>query len=215
MSTPATDAVHAQMVDHLLIDRYGDFVLTDAIRPSPEKQVIPRQGYRIENFRDSDRQIQVPVLAASVSRDVLFEAFISLLDPLGGVVDVVLETSHDSDGTRHQDLFREGIDLPILQSHCYDFEDLLLNDGCTGVAVLSREGAMEVQFDEHKLLVVYAADLRPFVRILEELGVKRDDSMKLITEGEHLHSTDARYRRDFEQFCYRMGVGETAQPVSW
>ena len=48
---------------------------------------------------------------------------------------------------------------------------------------------MEVQFDEHKLLVVYAHDLGPFERILLQHGVVRDDGLQLITEGEHLHST--------------------------
>ena len=54
------------------------------------------------------------------------------------------------------------MDLPVLKSHCCDYEDLLLHDGCTGLAVMSTEGPMEVQFDEHKLLVVYASNLKPF-----------------------------------------------------
>ncbi|MGH8677865.1 MAG: hypothetical protein ACREUQ_05875, partial [Burkholderiales bacterium] len=86
---------------------------------------------------------------------------------------------------------------------------------CTGVAVLSTVAPMEVQFDEHKLLVVYAHDLKPFERLMRQHGVERDDKIKLITEGEHLHSTDPRYREVFEQLCYRVGVGETAERVSW
>ena len=73
---------------------------------------------------------------------------------------------------------------------------------------------MEVQFDEHKLLVVYAADMRPFIDILKDHGIRRDDKMKLITEGEHLHSTDPRYRNEFEQFCHRLGVGEPVETHS-
>jgi hypothetical protein len=203
------------MAAHLQVDRYGDFWLTDAIRPSFDRQVVPRQGYRIETYRDAHAGFQVPVLVAAVSRENLFDAFLNLLEPLGEVVDVVLETSHHTDGNSHQDLFREHIDLPVLKSHCCDFEEMLLHDGCTGVAVLSTVGPMEVQFDEHKLLVTYAPDLAPFAAILEEYGVCRNDSMKLITEGEHLHSTDQRFRPVFEQMCYRLGVGEPAQRVSW
>ena len=203
------------MVDHLRINRYGEFELTDAIRPAPERSVTPREGFRIETYRDAKAGFQVPVLAASVSRQKLFDTFLDLLDPLGDVVDVILETSHDTDGSRHVDLFREGIDLPILKSHCCDFEDLLLNDGCTGLAVMSTNGPMEVQFDEHKLLVVYTADVRPFAHVLREHEVVRNDKLKLITEGEHLHSTDPRFRNDFEAFCYRLGVGEAVERVSW
>jgi hypothetical protein len=200
---------------HLQVDRYGDFVLTQAIRPALDLQVVPRQGFRVETYRDSQAGIQVPVLAASVSREVLFDLFLDLLEPLGEVVDVVLETSHDSEGAEHRDLYREHIDLPVLKSHFCDYEDLLLNDGCTGVAVISSNGPMEVQFDEHKLLVVYARDLGPFERTLCQWGVTRDDSMKLITEGEHLHSTDPSHAEVFEQLCYRLGVGETAERVNW
>jgi hypothetical protein len=198
---------------HLQIDRYGEFWLTDAIRPSLHKQIIPREGYRREKYRHGTAEI--PVLAAAVSREKLFDLFLDLLEPLGEVVDVILETSHDGDGTHHRDLHREGIDLPVLQSHLCDFEDLLLHDGCTGIAVLSTAGAMEVQFDEHKLLVVYADNLRPFERIVKKHGVPHFDNLKLITEGEHLHNTTTAHMDEFEQLSYRLGVGEMAEHVNW
>jgi hypothetical protein len=200
---------------HLQVDRYGDFYLTDAIRPSLDLQVIPRQGYRIDTYRDPQAGLEVPVLAAAVSRERLFEMFLDLLRPLGEVVDVVVETSHDNDGTGHRDLYREHIDRSVLESHFCEFEDLLLNDGCTGVAVIGTAGPMEVQFDEHKLLIVYAHNLKTFQRILRAEGFKRDDDLKLITEGEHLHTTDPRYGATFEQLCYRLGVGEPAEHVNW
>ncbi len=207
--------VNAKMTEHLHVDHYGDFWLTDAIRPSLDRQITPRQGYRLTTYRDAKAGFKVPVLAASISREQLFDVFLDLLDPLGDIVDVVLETSHETEGANHRDLFREEIDLPIMKSYCCDFEDLLLHDGCTGLAALSGAGPMEVQFDEHKLLVVYAADMRPFIEVLKEHGIARDDKMKLITEGEHLHSTDPRYRNEFEQFCHRLGVGEPVETHSW
>ena len=203
-----------QLAAHLRVDRYGDFVLTDAIRPAPHLPVTPRQGYRQEVFRDVRAGLRVPVAAAAVSREKLFDVFLDLLDPLGEVVDLVLETSHASRGATHRDLFREHIDLPVLQSCFLDFENLLLNDGCTGAAVISAAGPMEVQFDEHKLLVVYAHDLRPFEDVLRRYGVARVDGLKLITEGEHLHSTAPGYHDEFERLCCRVGVGEPGERVS-
>ncbi len=203
-----------KLANHLEIDRYGDFWLTDAIRPSLDLQVVPRAGYRLDTYRDAKAGIEVPVLVAAISREQLFEIFLDLLDPLGDVVDVILETSHHSDGAEHDDLLREEIDLPIFKSHCYDFEDLLLNDGSTGVAVISSSGPMEVQFDEHKLVIVYARDLKPFAEILENAGIPRDDEMTIITEGEHLHSTEPHFLAQFDQLCYRLGVGEAAERVN-
>jgi hypothetical protein len=204
-----------KLAAHLQVDRYGDFWLTDALRPSFDLQVVPREGFRLETYRDTPAGIEVPALVASVSRERLFDLFLALLDPLGDVVDAVLETSHDSQGARHRDLYREQIDLPILKSYCCDFEDLLLHDGCTGVAAISTAAPMEVQFDEHKLLVVYAHDLEVFEGIVRQAGVPFVPDLKLLTEGEHLHSTEARYAASFEQLCYRLGVGEAAEHVNW
>ena len=204
-----------RMADHLRIDRYGDFVLTDAIRPAAHLPVVPREGYRLEVYRDADKRVEVPALVASVSRDKLFSLFLSLLEPLGPVVDVILETSHESQAGQHVDLVREEIDSPVLMSHLYDFEDLLLNDGCTGIAVISSAGPMEVQFDEHKLLVVYAQDIEPFEEILLQDGLRRMDRMRLLTEGEHLHSTGPNHIDQFDQLACRLGVTETAEHVRW
>ncbi len=204
-----------KLADHLQVDRYGDFVLTEAIRPSLDLQVVPRQGYRRDTYHDKKAKLNIPVLAAAVTRDRLFEVFLALLEPLGDEVDVVLETSHDSDDARHRDLQRDHIDRPVLESYLCEFEDLLLNDGCTGVAVIGNQGPMEVQFDEHKLIIVYAHNLEPFEEVLEAHGIARDDKLKLITEGEHLHTTDPRYTNAFDQLRQRLGIGQHAEHVNW
>ena len=203
-----------KLTAHLRVDRYGDFRLTEAIRPAPDLRVVPREGYRRDTYRDPQLGLEVPVLAAAVSAERLFDVFLDLLGPLGEVVDVVLETSHQSADGSHRDLVREQIDLPVLLSHCYDFEDLLLHDGCTGMAVIAHDRPMEVQFDEHKLLIIYARDLRPFERMLRRAGLRCDKALKLITEAEHLHSTGPRHEEAFEQFCCRLGVGEFAESLN-
>ena len=42
-----------QLAAHLRVDQYGDFWLTEAIRPALDLQVVPRQGYRVETYRDA------------------------------------------------------------------------------------------------------------------------------------------------------------------
>ena len=110
---------------------------------------------------------------------------------------------------------REHIDAPVLSSHFCDFEDLLLNDGCTGVAIIATEAPLEIQFDEHKLLYVYGRDLTPFESVFRAAGIPQERDLRLITEGEHVHSSDVRHSAAFQQLCYRLGVGEAAQRVSW
>jgi hypothetical protein len=166
-------------------------------------------------YRDFKRKFKMPMLCAAVSEEQLFDVFLRLLEPLGSTVHVILETSHDRNDGSHKDLLREGIDLPVLMSYFCDHEEMLLNDGCTGVAVLNEKRTMEVQFDEHKILTVYAKELKPFRRILRRSSVPRDDTLQLLTEAEHVHVSHPRFAEEFEQFCYRLGIGEAVEHVNW
>ena len=154
------------------------------------------------------------MISAAVSAENLIDCFIALLEPLGETVHVVLETSHGRDADDHLDYRRTHIDLPVLTSHFCDFEDLLLNDGCTGVAVLSTAGPMEVQFDEHKLLHIYATKINPFRRVLRDFGVRRRKDLPLISDAEHLHHTTDDYEDEFEQLCLRVGVADFEMALS-
>ncbi len=199
-----------ELESHLSVCRYGDFVLTDAIRPAYDLQVVPSQGYRHDVYHDEESRTTVPVLMASATSGALFETFMDLLDSLGNEVDVVLETSHNHrHGRGHVDLYREQIDLPVLKSILYDYEDLLLNDGCTGVAVLNPHAPREVQFDEHKLLIVYGEDLSDFESTFDRQGVRRNDRIKFITEAEHVHSSSDAYRDQFDELRLRLGMDDS------
>lgn len=191
---------------HLGVARYGSFLLTNAVRPSYDLQIVPTEGYRHDSYLDEQSKTRVPVLMASVSRERLFEVFLDLIEPLGGAVDVVLETSHTQGRRGHNDLYREHIDMPVLKSNLYDFEELLTHDGCTGLAVLNPGVPLEVQFDEHKLLIVYGDELAPFEDVLRMHGIRRDEQMKFITEAEHVHSSNDQYVRLFDELKTQLGM---------
>ncbi len=195
-----------QLETHLRIAKYSNFQLTDAIRPSYDLEVVPQAGYRHDVYTDKETGIKIPVLMASASKEVLFDLFIDLLDPLGHEVDVVLESSHDGADNQHQDLYREHMDLPVLKSTLYDYEDLLLNDGCTGVAVLNPRIPLEVQFDEHKLLIMYGQGIEQFESTLDEYGIPQITDMKFITEAEHVHSSSDESIEELDQLKYRLGI---------
>jgi hypothetical protein len=129
-----------------------------------------------------------------------------LIDPLGHEVDVVLETSHHREQGGHEDLYREHIDVPVLKSTLWDYEDLLMNDGCTGLAVLNPGIPQEVQFDEHKLLIVYGNPLGDYERIFKRFGIPCKDEIKFITEAEHVHSSSDKYFDQFEELRMRLGM---------
>jgi hypothetical protein len=191
---------------HLAVARYGDFELSDAVRPAFNLEVVPSAGFRHDVYRDEENRSNVPVIMAAVTKRRVMESFMSLIEPLGEVVDVVLETSHNSQSHSHTDLYREFIDMPILQSMLWDFEELLVNDGCTGIAVLNPSIPQEVQLDEHKLLIVYGKDLAEYERTLQASRLPCREDMRFITEAEHVHSTCERYVQEFEELKMRLGM---------
>ena len=193
-----------ELQTHMGIDSYGAFDLTDAIRPSYDLQVVPRQGFRFDEYVDEAGN-QTPVIMAAATRHYLMDLFLDLIDPLGNVVDVVLESSHKA-GANHEDMYREHIDMPVLKSILLEHEDLLLNDGCTGVAVINPTKRQEVQLDEHKLLIIYGSPLDSFERILINGDVYPDNDLRFITEAEHVHSSSERYYNDFNILKNRLGM---------
>jgi len=202
------DLSETQLEEHMSVARYGDFTLTDAIRPSYDLVVMPQNGYRHESWVDQESGARIPVLMSAVTRERLFDTFLSLLDPLGDSVDVVLETSHDKENGSHTDLYREQIDMAVLQSILHDFEDLLLDDGCCGIAVLNPRKPMEVHLDEHKLLFVYGHDNSEYEWALSENGVECDEGIRFITEAEHVHSSSDEFQQRFDQLCYHLGIDD-------
>ncbi|MGB7328177.1 MAG: hypothetical protein WBD31_25095 [Rubripirellula sp.] len=200
---------------HMGIRTYGVFELTDAIRPSYDLRIVPRQGFRHDEYVDDASGTRTPVIMASASRDRLIDLFLELIEPLGDVVDVVLETSHRAGGG-HDDLYREHIDMPVLKSILLEFEDLLLNDGCTGIAVINPSKRQEVQLDEHKLLIAYGDPLKSFESVLIAGDVYPEEDIRFITEAEHVHSSSEKMYDQFNVLKNRLGMdGEDCEASAW
>ena len=200
-----------QLEAHMGVFRYGTFDLTDAIRPSIELEILPRQGFRHDVYVDPTSKNKVPVVMAAASGERLFDLFLDMIGTLGPVVDVVLETSHYRPNGGHEDFYREHIDMPVLKSILYDYEHMLLNDGCTGIAVLNPQRQQEVQFDEHKMIIAYGSPLESFERVLISHDVYCEDGLRFLTEAEHVHSSSDALYCEFETLCMRLGMeSETA-----
>ena len=199
--------------------------MTDHLRSGPLRRLLAdrcpartlgtrgcRGASRIDTYRDAKSKLRGPRPARLPSRrERCFEIFLDLLDPLGEVVDEVLETSHDSTtGNQHRDLFREAMDSAAIAATSRNCSSMT-------AAPASLDGPPSPRWKSsstNKLLVIYAAMLTILGPRPARYRVVRDDEApKLITEGEHLHSTDERYRREFDQLCYRLGVGAAFDAV--
>ena len=186
------------------------FTSTPAVRPSKNSKIVPAEGFRNDTYVDETTGAKIPVIMASVSQEKIFSTFMKLIQRLGSVVDVVIESSHDSNSKGHVDLYREHIDMPVLTSILWQYEDLLLNDGCTGIAVLNPELPQEVQFDEHKLLIIYGSPLELYEHVLEKNGVTHNQDIQFVTEGEHIHTSTHGFRDKFDELRMRLGIDADA-----
>lgn len=193
---------------HMQKDRYGEFLLTDAIRPSYDLQIVPSTGYRHETWQYKKSGGEIPVIIAAATRGQLMNLFLDLLDPLGEKLDVVLETSHHRTSKGHDDLYREDIDPIVLRSNLYEFEDVILDDGYTGIVVRNDDLDREVQFDDHKLLYVYGHNLAPFEEILHQHRIKCRENIKFITDAEHIHNTTDELTERFQQLKCALGLDD-------
>ena len=97
----------------------------------------------------------------------------------------------------------------MLKSTLYDFEDLLLNDGCLGIAVLNpripvRGPVRRAQTADR----VRQEPLSEFEEIFKRHSIDRNEEIRFITEAEHVHSSSEEYFEQFQQLRYRLGIDE-------
>lgn len=203
------------------VDAFGKpLAITQAVRPASPPLFPLREGYRCEIYKDSELGLRMPVLTAAISAEKLFPVLMELFTPLGEVVDFILESSHDlasekEDAPAATTWERTDIDLPVLTSILCEFEDLILNDGCTGIAVLNTDRDYEVHFDEHKLLYLYGPELKQFEAVLQKHGIVREDDLIVITEEEHIHSTSDEYYETMLELRQVIGVEDEVERAPW
>ncbi len=125
---------------------------------------------------------------------------------LEGLIPELCEIIAETDGEVLHPLFSDEPPQFLGPNVVIALRDLLLNDGCTGVAVLNPRVPMEVQFDEHKLLIMYGHDLEPFKEVLREHRLHHSETLRFITEAEHIHSSTDEFHDQFGELRYRLGV---------
>ena len=202
---PETSSFHGvsaeQLEKHIAVNRYGDFLLTDAIRPSMDLRVVPIEGFVLR--RDREDSLATDYLVAAISAEKILSVIERLLEELDSVVDLIIAGSHP--GIRGY-FFREQIDLAVARHHLVVHENSLLNDGCFGISFYCQGAEVELQFDEHKLLVVGARDLRRFSELLESLGIPHRPGLRVITDAEHVHSSSEEFFETFGRILADFGV---------
>jgi hypothetical protein len=204
----------SSIIEFLRRNRYGSFALTEAIRPGCDFETPPGEGYREETYRDCHTGKTMPMITATATAEKLFDLFLDLIVPLGETTNVILESSHDGSLDSVQSCRRCGIDTPVLSSYCCEYEDLLLNDGCTAISTLNDRRGLEVQLDEHKILRIYGHKLNPFRRVLRRYGLSKNPDLKLICDFPHFHHSTCRFQEEFQELAGCIGAEHPSRVFS-
>ena len=190
-------------------------MLTDAVRPSYDLQVVPRQGYRHDVYRDEQTKTQrAGADGRRHAARTCSTCSWTCSTRWASRSTWCWKPATTARAAGHVDLYREHIDLPVLKSILYDYEDLLLNDGCTGIAVLNprRPAGSAVRRAQaadrlRRRPARVRGGPRPARRRLRR-------QLKFITEAEHVHSSSDDYQRQFEELWTRLGMDATDNELS-
>lgn len=184
---------------------YGSFRLSEAARMTSDAKITLSEGYRTELYHDQETGHQTPVLVCAASYEKLYALFCLMLRPFGNeLVNLVLESTHMTKSAEEKNTYHyENIDPLVLRHLLCPFEDDLVHDGNLGLSVYHPDEMIEVQWDEHKVLMVYALDLEPFREIAQEMMIPERPEMFFLFEGEHMHGSSG---NAFQRFRELRGV---------
>lgn len=199
----------AKLAEHTRKRKYGSFVLTDAIRPSFALDIIPEEGYRIDDLKDvgNDKKL----LYASISREKLFKIFLQFLDECENEVEVFLEQVDPRHRHATEEHYSELLDVSLVRDVCIKHKSLLLNQGYLSIVIRDARG--DITLDRFKCLGVIHPDINTFERILWLSDVDFIPDIQFLSEGPHIGLAYPEFNQAFENLRYAL-CGEKPEPTA-
>ncbi len=170
----------------------------DGIRP---RQFVDKvNAYKIVEHQNRGEKKRI-TLIASISRDRIFQTFLSIIGALKDDVSMKLHGSHrmkaheNAPPLKRKDLYR-----PIAESWLLEdgIEDLVTHDGCTSITLKCK--GSRVRLDEHKLLQISGKRWEMLEAMLIQQGILRDDRIRTVETVPHFHYTSDAFENTFEKF---------------
>ena len=205
---PLLHKTDKQLEEDLKKDNYNGFLLTKAVRLDAKTTLLPENGFKLV-WCQIDKNTRERALLVCASREILWDLFIDFVSITGSVTDVCLESSHHSaNHDCHTDFIVEEKEVILTTSTFFDFQDILLNDGCTGIAVYNGKRRVEVQLCEHKFISIYGwkKHKRKIKKILEKYGIPLNKEMSCVVWQPHMHVSSTSYAEEFKNFKIAMGA---------
>jgi hypothetical protein len=184
--------------------RFGTFTLPPAVVVFKIGSKVPVEGYRVQKSLLPNGRCRYQVTVAASAEKIL-DLFDALLMCLGEYCHVVVQDFGIPEAYE-VDYFAFQKDMVIVRSIFYDFEELLLNDGFMGLAVYNEAVPAEVQLTQHKIIQIFALDLKPFRQVLNRYRIEENPELKFLFEDFHLHLEKEDDRIVLQSLKERLGV---------
>lgn len=206
-------------------DRFGGnplfprkhFELPGAVSLDSSREVL-RSGYKlaIDSSQNPTIDIAIPLIVAQ-SKEQILPTFYRLLDFVAGRkahVEFFVDSFTQEDHNARTSLWTPEINPRDLKKTLRQYEDLMLNDGHHAYAVAIPSAGIEIQLDDHKLILIYADSDKIQVKLtefLEHVGIDHDPTLPLIVDKDHHHHTQVHHRSAMEQLVRELGLSDAEE----
>lgn len=183
--------------------RYGDFILTDAIRPLT---ILPITGYKFSYAigTEADTEEVVPLMCAAASAEKVFRVFMECVDLSEDIVSLNAGFC-DMDNVFHS-YVREDMLLSELKPMLSYFRKMLTHDGFVTIAVVSNDD-YGISLDDHKIIRIYGETVfEQYEDVMNRHDIFENRSMQFIDDGEHLHSSAVGELERLDEFLGATGL---------
>lgn len=185
----------------------GDFVLTAAVIPAMENDILPEEGFRVYTNEGYFKINGGSMIIASVSAEKMKYLFLSLSHEIGTVLSISVEDYH-SDAQNIIDYLSYERDAYMLENIIDQYWRMIQNNYDVQVALFSAHVKVELVLTRVKTIHIHAVEPAPFVAILNDYGVVEKTNMRFFTESTYYVYNDYAGTDVFQRLISELGVHE-------
>lgn len=164
----------------------------------PSSLVLP-EGY----VRTTERQGPAVIvrLTVATTAEKLLELLLEALAFMGDDIKIVIQSTREHCMRGFETAFPDPV---MIESAFRTYDDVLLGDAYTGVAIVDEIAPAEIRLDEHKTLVVHNAPR--FERFLRAQQIPTRETMPFVADVTHDHLADPELDERFDTLLTDIGA---------
>lgn len=198
------DLASKEFLDNLQDRKIGDFKLPKAAFPSPENEIVPREGFVMQELEKGDAELYR--IVASVSAEKILAIVATALSTFGDIIGVVIRDYKDA---KVRQFFAPAMYKVDVERILDDYKQLILDNGHVDLVLFSVEQQIELSVDRWKTLIFDVADPMNTVDLLLDFNIPGRKEMQFYQQKPTLLFMDNDYEERLEEMIARLNVEHT------